>query len=399
VVWKLDRRSPLSHLLAIVTSLKDKRVAFRSLTENLDTTTPSGEFLFQVFGALAQYERALIQGASSPAGRRPQTRPDRRPAAGDHRREAGRHRRRARWRHVQGGGVPQFQRQAHHADRNVGEWVGVVGRTVMSNKNKLLTVLSDAEQEALYGLPDFDDAQRLEYLALTETELALASSRPGLRPSLLRLADRLLQGQARSSASIERGRGRLRLRAEPLFPRRAIRAQGDHQARALHPARADCPVRLPAGAADFLPHLAAGRADRAARRDTGVRGRRADRLAQRAQDHPARLYHPARAGQRSPVRRTSALGRLAGGSVGRIGQAALGQLLVRDDTLSQLAALKQDAKDFGWRQMAREREKRATLEPLHGSPRRCCPSSASRSRTCCTTRAWRTSTPSTICAT
>jgi DNA invertase Pin-like site-specific DNA recombinase len=62
VVCKLDRLGrSLSHLLAIVTSLKDKRVAFRSLTENLDTTTPSGEFLFQVFGALAQYERALIQ--------------------------------------------------------------------------------------------------------------------------------------------------------------------------------------------------------------------------------------------------------------------------------------------------------------------------------------------------
>ena len=62
VVWKLDRLGrSLSHLLSIVTSLKDKQVAFRSLTENLDTTTPSGEFLFQVFGALAQYERALIQ--------------------------------------------------------------------------------------------------------------------------------------------------------------------------------------------------------------------------------------------------------------------------------------------------------------------------------------------------
>ena len=62
VVWKLDRLGrSLSHLLSIVTTLKDKRVAFRSLTENLDTTTPSGEFLFQVFGALAQYERALIQ--------------------------------------------------------------------------------------------------------------------------------------------------------------------------------------------------------------------------------------------------------------------------------------------------------------------------------------------------
>lgn len=62
IVWKLDRLGrSLSHLLTIVTALKDKRVAFRSLTENLDTTTPSGEFLFQVFGALAQYERALIQ--------------------------------------------------------------------------------------------------------------------------------------------------------------------------------------------------------------------------------------------------------------------------------------------------------------------------------------------------
>ena len=51
----------------------------------------------------------------------------------------------------------------------------------MSNKNKLLTVFSDAEQEALYGLPDFDDAQRLEYLALAESELAFASSRPSLQ--------------------------------------------------------------------------------------------------------------------------------------------------------------------------------------------------------------------------
>jgi DNA invertase Pin-like site-specific DNA recombinase len=49
------------HLLTIVNALKDKRVAFRSLTEGMDTTTASGELLFHVFGALAQYERALIQ--------------------------------------------------------------------------------------------------------------------------------------------------------------------------------------------------------------------------------------------------------------------------------------------------------------------------------------------------
>lgn len=62
VVWKLDRLGrSLSHLLAIVTTLKDRGVAFRSLTEGMDTTTASGELLFHVFGALAQYERALIQ--------------------------------------------------------------------------------------------------------------------------------------------------------------------------------------------------------------------------------------------------------------------------------------------------------------------------------------------------
>ena len=62
VVWKLDRLGrSLPHLLSIVSSLKEKRVGFRSLTESMDTTTPSGEFLFQVFGALAQYERALTR--------------------------------------------------------------------------------------------------------------------------------------------------------------------------------------------------------------------------------------------------------------------------------------------------------------------------------------------------
>lgn len=62
VVWKLDRLGrSLSHLLTIINTLKEKEVAFRSLTEGMDTTKPSGELLFHVFGALSQYERALIQ--------------------------------------------------------------------------------------------------------------------------------------------------------------------------------------------------------------------------------------------------------------------------------------------------------------------------------------------------
>ena len=41
--------------------LKARGVAFRSLTEQMDTTTPHGELLFSLFGALAQYERALTR--------------------------------------------------------------------------------------------------------------------------------------------------------------------------------------------------------------------------------------------------------------------------------------------------------------------------------------------------
>jgi len=62
VVWKLDRLGrSLSHLLATVNGLKDRGIAFRSLTEQMDTTTPQGEFLFHVFGALTQFERSLTQ--------------------------------------------------------------------------------------------------------------------------------------------------------------------------------------------------------------------------------------------------------------------------------------------------------------------------------------------------
>jgi DNA invertase Pin-like site-specific DNA recombinase len=54
VVWKLDRLGrSLPHLLTTVGGLKQRGIAFRSLTEQMDTTTPQGEFLFHVFGALA----------------------------------------------------------------------------------------------------------------------------------------------------------------------------------------------------------------------------------------------------------------------------------------------------------------------------------------------------------
>ena len=54
----------------------------------------------------------------------------------------------------------------------------------MSSKNERLSVLSDAEQFALYGLPDFDDRQQMEFLSLSESELALVSCRPSLHAQI-----------------------------------------------------------------------------------------------------------------------------------------------------------------------------------------------------------------------
>ena len=62
VVWKLDRLGrSLPHLLSIIGDLRTRAIAFRSLTEVMDTGTPHGELLFSLFGALAQYERALTR--------------------------------------------------------------------------------------------------------------------------------------------------------------------------------------------------------------------------------------------------------------------------------------------------------------------------------------------------
>ena len=62
VVWKLDRLGrSMTHLLQTVADLEDRGVGFRSLTENVDTTTPTGRLVFHIFGALGQFERDLIR--------------------------------------------------------------------------------------------------------------------------------------------------------------------------------------------------------------------------------------------------------------------------------------------------------------------------------------------------
>ena len=62
VVWKLDRLGRSLHdLIALLDDLKARAVAFRSLTESIDTTTPTGRAMWQMVGILAELERSLIQ--------------------------------------------------------------------------------------------------------------------------------------------------------------------------------------------------------------------------------------------------------------------------------------------------------------------------------------------------
>lgn len=62
VVWRLDRLGrSLPHLIEVISALEARGVGFRSLTENIDTTTPGGRLIFHVFGALGEFERDLIR--------------------------------------------------------------------------------------------------------------------------------------------------------------------------------------------------------------------------------------------------------------------------------------------------------------------------------------------------
>ncbi|EPM7004273.1 Tn3-like element Tn4401 family transposase, partial [Klebsiella pneumoniae] len=239
----------------------------------------------------------------------------------------------------------------------------------MSKKNKLLSVLSDAEQEALYGLPEFDDAQQLEYLAVTETELALANSRPSLHAKVYCLLQIGYFKAKHAFFSFDWDEVEddcafvlSRYFHGEVFEPKAITK---HERYTQREQIAKLFGYWPWSAA-FLPQLEQ-QAARTVRRDV-TPGFVAAELIVWLNEH--KIIRPGYTTLQELVSETLSaerrrLGNLLEQALDESAKAALSQLLVRDDTLSQLAALKQDAKNFGWRQMVREREKRATLEPLH----------------------------------
>jgi DNA invertase Pin-like site-specific DNA recombinase len=65
-VWKLDRLSrSLKDVLHIMERISNAGAGFRSVTENIDTTTPAGRMMMQMVGVFAEFERAMIRERTS----------------------------------------------------------------------------------------------------------------------------------------------------------------------------------------------------------------------------------------------------------------------------------------------------------------------------------------------
>jgi hypothetical protein len=243
---------------------------------------------------------------------------------------------------------------------------------MVTAKSERLAVLSDAEQEALYSLPDFDDTQRLEYLALTETELALANNRPSLHAQVYCILQigyfkakhaffRFDWDEVEDDCAFVLSRYS---NEKPSNSKPKTITKHEHYTQRERIAEL---FSYQPWAAGFLPQLAQ-QAAQIVRRDV-TPGFVATELIVWLNEHniirPGYTTLQELVSKALSVERRRLSDSLAE-ALDESAKAALRQLLVRDDTLSQLAALKQDAKNFGWRQMAREREKRVTLEPLHG---------------------------------
>jgi TnpA family transposase len=239
----------------------------------------------------------------------------------------------------------------------------------MTAKSDRLNVLSDAEEEALYGLPNFDEGQQLEYLALSEAELALVMSRPSLHAQVhcilqigyfkakrafflfgwndvaedcAFITSRYFQDQAVELLPISKH--------ERYAQRDGITALVGYQ---------------PWSSAG-LPWLAS-LAAQLVRRDVTPSFVALELIAALGERNIIRpgyttLQEIVSAALSDERHR---LGDLINSLLDESLKAALTQLLVHEDTLSELAVLKQDAKNFGHQHMSRERDKRAMLAPLH----------------------------------
>ena len=238
-----------------------------------------------------------------------------------------------------------------------------------TTKNQQLTLLSPAEQDALYGLADFDDGQRLEYLALTEAQLALACGRSELHNQIWSVLQ-IGYFQAKRTFfrfSWDDVADDLAFVLSRYFPGQTFEphvvTKHEHYAQRALIAQLFA-YRL--WSSEFLDHLVQ-QATQIARRDVTpsfIVAELITYLNEYKVERPGYTTLQTVISQ-ALLSERARLAQLLSAALDKTTTASLTELLVRDDTLSELAALKQDARDFGWRQMARERDKRTRLAALY----------------------------------
>jgi len=245
-----------------------------------------------------------------------------------------------------------------------------IHQSTRAGGSRRLTLLSEAERLALYGLPDFDDFQRAEFFAMTEAERALADRRMGLSERLhcLLQIGYFKAKQAFFSFSTQHVPAEdVAFLLERYFPQTAV---------ALQPLRPSELYAQRNEVVELFGYRLWSESDRPvlveiattlARRDATPTFVLIEVLAFLASGKIVRPGYTTLQTIISDalVAERKRLEQLVENGLDDDARVALKKLLVRDDTLSELAALKQDAKNFGYQMMVTEREKRATLAPLY----------------------------------
>ena len=233
-----------------------------------------------------------------------------------------------------------------------------------------LTIVSQAERAALYELPDFDDFQRAEYFAVNEAERTLVRQCRGMPEQIL---CHLQLGYFKAKQAFfsfdwtEVPPEDIDFLRQRYFPNRTwhphpIR-KAQHYAQ-RHRIVAHFGYRL---WSDRFTTKLAQRAAQAALRDVTPSFILTELLAWLQQEKIVRLGYTQlqRVISEALSAERARLGTLLEAALDESAITALQQLLVRDNALSELAALKQDAKDFRYRMMVKERKKRETLDALY----------------------------------
>jgi len=253
-----------------------------------------------------------------------------------------------------------------------------IDQPTRAGNSKRLTVLSQAERLALYGLPDFDAFQRAEFFAFTDAERALAERRKG---SVEHLHCLLQIGYFKAkkaffnlSAPVVPAEDVAFLLAR-YFPGKPV---------TLQPLTEYEQYTQRAEIAKLFSYRLWSGTDRPALVETAALLTRRDvtptfvLIELLAFLKAKKIVRPGYTTLQSIITEALTaerrrLEQLIEGSLDTDTNVALRNLLVREDTLSELAALKQDAKNFRYRMMAAERQKRTTLAPMYHAAKKLLP--------------------------